>query len=196
MEPIKTFDNFIEGPSNKFAYTVAKEVARNPGKLNTPFLLHGKSGLGKSHLLSAIAIETKKNFPDFNIMKPSAESFYNEFMKYFENDNVNDFINKYLQVNMLLIDDFDCIENDEIAQTTLINILERLIKENNIQVVITFHDYKGRTKKRLKYFIEILPSGYLADLQIPNFELRNKIANKICKEEKALKKHRVNLWEF
>ena len=99
-----TFDNFIDGPSNKFAYTAAKAIAADPGGQMSsgnnianynPLFIYGSSGLGKTHLLKAISHEVERNYPDLKVVYVKTEEFANEFIAALGNKTVNEFHEKY-----------------------------------------------------------------------------------------------------
>ena len=100
-----TFENFIRGPSNQFAYAAAQAVAANPSGAYNPLFIYGPSGLGKTHLLNAIQIEIKKNHPDFNIVYVDCEMFTNEIITAVKTATTEQFRQKYRQADVLLIDE-------------------------------------------------------------------------------------------
>ena len=94
-----TFENFIKGPSNQFAYAAAQAVAANPSGAYNPLFIYGPSGLGKTHLLNAIQVEIKKNHPDFNIVYVDCEMFTNEIISAVKTATTEQFRQKYRQQN-------------------------------------------------------------------------------------------------
>lgn len=90
-----TFENFIKGPSNQFAYAAAQAVAANPSGAYNPLFIYGPSGLGKTHLLNAIQVEIKKNHPDFNIVYVDCEMFTNEIITAVKTATTEQFRDKY-----------------------------------------------------------------------------------------------------
>ena len=108
---IHTFDTFIEGYSNKFAYRAAMAVAKDPGGVSSqtnynPLFIYGPSGLGKTHLLNAIWHEIQDNFPEKRILYVKAESFGNEFVIALQRHTTDDFHDKYRKnIDVLLVDD-------------------------------------------------------------------------------------------
>ena len=100
-----TFENFIKGPSNQFAYAAAQAVAANPSGAYNPLFIYGPSGLGKTHLLNAIQVEIKKNHPDFNIVYVDCEMFTNEIITAVKTATTEQFRDKYRKADVLLIDD-------------------------------------------------------------------------------------------
>lgn len=176
-----TFDNFISGPSNKFAYTAAKAVAANPGGIlndglnvsdYNPLFIYGASGLGKTHLLNAISYEVSAKFPDLVIKYVSAEEFTNEFIAALGNNTVNEFHEKYRNnIDVFLVDDIQFIAGKTQTEEEFFHTFNALV-DNGKQVVLTsdrppkeIHSLTDRLRSR---FI----SGLLADIQTPEFETR------------------------
>ncbi len=175
-----TFDTFIEGPSNRFAYRAAMAVAEDPGghiKQNNsfgnynPLFIYGKSGLGKTHILNAICYEIRKNFPDMRILYVRAEDFANEFINALGKKTVDDFRSKFRNIDVLLIDDVQFIGGKERTEEEFFHTFNSLI-ENGKQIVLT----SDRPPKEIQSLTERLCSrfenGLLADIQSPEFETR------------------------
>ena len=175
-----TFDTFIEGPSNRFAYRAAIAVAEDPGghiKQNlsygnyNPLFIYGKSGLGKTHILNAICCEIKKKFPEMKILYVRAEDFANEFIKALGQKNVDDFRLKFRNIDVLLIDDIQFIGGKDRTEEEFFHTFNSLI-ENGKQIVLT----SDRPTKEIQSLTERLCSrfeyGLLADIQSPEYETR------------------------
>ncbi|MBQ9228083.1 MAG: chromosomal replication initiator protein DnaA [Eubacterium sp.] len=178
---IFTFDNFIAGPSNKFAYTAAKAIAANPGgKFSggnnvanyNPLFIYGSSGLGKTHLLKAISHAVTENFPDYKIVYVHAEAFTNEFIAALGNHTVDEFHEKYRNnIDVFLVDDVQFIGGKIQTEEEFFHTFNSLI-ENGKQVVLT----SDRPPKEIRTLTERMRSrfetGLLADIQTPEFETR------------------------
>lgn len=188
-----TFDTFIEGPSNKFAYRAAIAVAEDPGgqikKDNAfsnynPLFIYGKSGLGKTHLLNAICFEIRKCFPQMQILYVRAEDFANEFINSLSRKTVDEFHDKFRNIDILLIDDIQFIGGKERTEEEFFHTFNSLV-ENGKQVVLT----SDRPPKEIQSLTERLCSrfenGLLADIQSPEYETR-------C----AIIKHKAELLNF
>lgn len=176
-----TFENFIVGASNKFAYAAAKAVASDP--LNSkgsfrnynPFFIYGNSGLGKTHLLNAICHEVKKNYPEMNILYIRAEQFVNEFMQALQYKTTDEFHEKFRNnIDFLLIDDIQFIANKESTVEEFFHTFDTLVS-NGKQVVVT----SDRPPKDIQSITDRLQSrfedGLLADIQPPEYETRCEI---------------------
>ena len=178
---ILTFDNFIVGSSNKFAYTASKAIAANPGgqirKDNNltnynPLFIYGNSGLGKTHLLNAISYEVKKNFSDMKVVYVKAEEFANEFISCLGKHTVDEFHNKYRNnIDVFLVDDIHFIAGKTSTEEEFFHTFNSLV-DNGKQVVLT----SDRPPKEIHTLADRLSSrfvsGLLADIQAPEYETR------------------------
>lgn len=184
-----TFENFIVGPSNRFAYAAAKAVASDPGSRNNssiftnynPLFIYGNSGLGKTHLLNAISYEIKKTFPEMNIMYIRAEQFANEFYQALQNKTIDEFHDKYRNnIDVFLIDDIQFISGKTQTEEEFFHTFDTLTCNGN-QVVIT----SDRPPKDIQSITDRLKSrfedGILADIQPPEIETRCEIIKRKAK---------------
>ena len=166
-----TFENFIKGPSNQFAYAAAQAVAANPSGAYNPLFIYGPSGLGKTHLLNAIQVEIKKNHPDFNIVYVDCEMFTNEIISAVKTATTEQFRQKYRQADVLLIDDIQFLAGKESTQEEFFHTLNTLHNDGR-QIVIA----SDRPAKEIKSLEERLRTrfewGLTADVQPPDFETR------------------------
>lgn len=172
-----TFDNFIIGPSNKFAHAAALNVAAKPGKAYNPLFIYGHSGLGKTHLLMAIMNEIKQNNPKANIIYTSGELFTNELVYYIGNHNTHAFHEKYRNCDVLLVDDIQFIAKGETTQEEFFHTFNAL-NSNGSQIVLT----SDRPPKEMMILEERLRTrfemGLIADIQPPTLETRMAIVKK------------------
>lgn len=166
-----TFDNFIKGASNQFAFAAAQAVAANPSGAYNPLFIYGGSGLGKTHLLTAIKTEIHKNHPDFVIMYVTCEHFTNELIAAIRNGSTEDFRMKYREADLLLIDDIQFIAGKESTQEEFFHTFNTL-HDAHKQIVIA----SDRPAKEIKSLEERLRTrfewGLTADIQPPDFETR------------------------
>ena len=166
-----TFNNFIVGPSNKFAYTASLRVAETPGSVFNPLFIYGNSGLGKTHLLNAIIEKIKSNKPDANILYITSENLMNDFYFALQIKTLHDFHNKYRTCDALLIDDIQFIAGKAQIEEEIFHTFNLFIKEGK-QLVLTSDKPPREIPKieeRLKTRFE---SGILCDVQPPDFETR------------------------
>ena len=134
--PEYTFDNFVVGSGNKYAHAAALAVAESPSKAYNPLFIYGGSGLGKTHLMHAIAIYLSEHRPELNVLYVSSEMFTNELIKALGENKQREFKNKYRRVDVLLIDDIQFLENKETTQEEFFHTFNDLYDLNK-QIVIT-----------------------------------------------------------
>jgi chromosomal replication initiator protein len=165
-----TFENFVVGESNKFAYKASRAVADNPTAYN-PLFIYGQSGLGKTHLMKAIAAEILKKNPDYNVIIVKGESFTNELVEALAKKDTAGFKEKYRRADMLLIDDIQFIAGKVATQEEFFHTFNALY-ESNKQIVLT----SDRPPKDMKQLEDRLrsrfESGLIIDIQPPDAELR------------------------
>ncbi len=170
-----TFENFVVGSSNEFAHAAALNVANNvsgiaPNAMN-PLFIWGPSGLGKTHLMYAIANRVLKNDPAKKVIYIKGEEFMNQLIESIQNGRTKEFRTKYRNADMLLIDDIQYIAGKESTQREFFHTFEALYEDKK-QIIIT----SDRPPKELTSLIDRITSrfeaGLLADIQPPDFELR------------------------
>lgn len=182
FEDFFTFDNFIVGSTNRFAHAASFAVADNNSIIYNPLIIYGKSGVGKTHLMLAIKNHVKKKFPYKKIVYIRGEDFTNQLIQALQEGKlglgtIDDFRNKYRNVDMLLIDDIHFIAGKEQTQEEFFNTFNTLF-QNNKQIVVTL-DRPPREIKTLDNRIRSrFESGLFADIAPPDFETRVGIINK------------------
>lgn len=167
-----TFDTYIEGDCNRLARSAGYAVAQKPGITSfNPLMLYGGVGLGKTHLVQAIGNEIKNNISDKFVLYVSSEYFTNQFIEAVRNNNVQEFTNYYLQVDILIIDDVQFLSGKEKTQEIFFHIFNHL-HQSGRQIIMTSdcppRDLKGLQERLLSRF----KWGLTADLQQPDFETR------------------------
>jgi len=169
-----TFSTFIVGSSNKFAHAASLAVAANPANAYNPLFIYGASGLGKTHLLTAICNEISKNMPDKYIIFVNGEEFTNELIQAIRYESTRDFHDKYRRADVLLVDDVQFIGGKEQTQEEFFHTFNSLYQDNK-QIILT----SDRPPKEIKTLEERLRTrfewGLLADIQPPDFETRTAI---------------------
>ncbi|MBR3267352.1 MAG: chromosomal replication initiator protein DnaA [Oscillospiraceae bacterium] len=169
-----TFDTFIVGSSNQFAYAACTSIARGDGNGNTynPLFIYGPSGLGKTHLLTAISHEMRRQNPDLNIIYVTGEAFTNELIEGIkQKKDTSQFHEKYRSADVLLVDDVQFISGRESTQEEFFHTFNRL-HEAGKQIVLT----SDRAPKDIKVLEDRLrsrfESGLITDISLPDFETR------------------------
>ncbi|MBR3975544.1 MAG: chromosomal replication initiator protein DnaA [Clostridia bacterium] len=176
-----TFDNFIVGKSNTFAYNVARGVCEEPGTKYNPLLIYGRSGLGKTHLMLAVYNKLKAQNPDAILIYTTGENFMNELVKDIYNKNMDHFHNKYRNVDALLMDDIQIIQRGESVQEEFFhtfNVLQQAGKQIVITSDIPPKEMAG-LDERLRTRFE---QGVIADIQPPDIDTRKAIIKRKCEQ--------------
>jgi chromosomal replication initiator protein len=193
LNPRFTFDEFVIGPSNHFAYAASRAIADAPGKIHNPFFVYGKSGLGKTHLMQSIAHSVFKRDPGAKITYLSSERFMNELITAIQTKKTDAFREKYRGVDVLIIDDVHFIAGKEATQQEFFHTFN-VLYDNHKQIIMS----SDRPPKEISNLEERLVSrfcwGLIADIQPPDFETRVAILKK--KIEKELVKIPQDVLEF
>lgn len=165
------FQNFVVGPSNEFAASVARAIANNPGQTSyNPCLVYGKVGLGKTHLLQAIGNDIRKNIPRFEILYLSAEQFVNNFISAVRNNKMGKFRNIFRTIDILLIDDIQFLSGKEQTQDELFHTFNAL-HHNFKQMVFSSDRPINLIKDVEERLISRFQSGMCVDLHPPTTEM-------------------------
>jgi chromosomal replication initiator protein len=167
-----TFDTYIEGDCNRLARSAGQAIAKNPGGTSfNPLVIFGDVGLGKTHLAHAIGNDVIQRFPNRTVLYVSSEKFTNQIIQSIKNNAVNDFVNFYQLVDVLIVDDIQFLANKQKTQEIFFHIFNQL-HQNHRQIILT----SDRAPKDLDGMEERLISrfkwGLSADLQAPDLETR------------------------
>tara|TARA_B110000967_G_scaffold207172_1_gene255864 strand:+ start:7620 stop:9047 length:1428 start_codon:yes stop_codon:yes gene_type:complete len=183
LNPIYTFENFLEGDSNRLARNASIAVANKPGGTSfNPLLIFGGVGLGKTHLAHAIGVDVKDKYPEKTVLYISAEKFTQQYIESVKKNNRNDFIHFYQIIDVLIIDDVQFLSGKSGTQDVFFHIFNHL-HQNGKQVILTsdkapvdMQDIEQRLLSRFKW-------GLSAELQNPDFETRVSIVkNKLYRD--------------
>ena len=184
-----TFDNFVVGASNEFAYAAARAVSEkdfnDPQTLRTnaynPLFIYGPSGVGKTHLLYAITNKLAKRYPQKKIVYIKGEEFTNQLVEAIRNKTTVEFRDKFRSVDILLIDDIQFVAGREATQLEVFNTFNAIYEERK-QIILT----SDRPPNEIKTLEERLRtrflSGLLADVSLPDFDLRLAILQQKAKQ--------------
>ena len=166
-----TFERFVVGSSNKFAHAAARAVADNPGHSYNPLFIYGDSGLGKTHLLYAIAHTIHDNHPDYKVVYIKGDTFTNELIQAIREGRNSEFREKYRGADVFLMDDVQFIAGRDSTQEEMFHTFNTLY-ELKKQIVFTSDrppkemlTLEDRLKTRFEW-------GLLADIQPPDYETR------------------------
>ena len=180
LDPKKTFQNFIEGNSNKLPRTVGLSIAEHPGKTTfNPFFIFGPSGCGKTHLINAIGVRCKETYPQKRVLYVSARLFQVQFTDSVRHNTTNDFINFYQSIDVLIVDDIQEWMNSPKTLDTFFHIFNHLFRCGK-QIILASDrppvDLQGMKDRLLTRFA----CGLIAELEKPNVQLCIDILNAKC----------------
>ena len=183
LDAKKTFQNFIEGDSNKLPRTVGLSIAEHPGKSTfNPFFIYGPSGCGKTHLINAIGVRCKETYPQKRVLYVSARLFQVQFTDSVRHNTTNDFINFYQSIDVLIVDDIQEWMNSPKTLDTFFHIFNHLFRMGR-QIILASDrppvDLQGMKDRLLTRFA----CGLIAELEKPNVQLCKDILNAKCRRD-------------
>ena len=183
LDPKKTFQNYIEGNSNKLPRTVGLSIAEHPGKTTfNPFFVYGPSGCGKTHLINAIGVKCKETYPQKRVLYVSARLFQVQFTDSVRHNTTNDFINFYQSIDVLIVDDIQEWMNSPKTLDTFFHIFNYLFRCGK-QIILASDrppvDLQGMKDRLLTRFA----CGLIAELEKPNVQLCVDILNAKCRRD-------------
>jgi len=183
LDPKKTFNNFIEGDSNKLPRTVGLSIAEHPGKTTfNPFFIYGPSGCGKTHLINAIGVRCKETYPQKRVLYVSARLFQVQFTDSVRHNTTNDFIHFYQSIDVLIVDDIQEWMNSPKTLDTFFHIFNHLFRCGK-QIILASDrppvDLQGMKDRLLTRF----SCGLIAELEKPNVQLCVDILNAKCRRD-------------
>ena len=171
FNPQFTFDNFVVGPSNRFAHSASIAVSKTPGQVYNPLFIYGPPGVGKTHLLYAIANGIRKENPNANIVYIKGDQFTNELIDAIKTGKNIEFRSKYREADLFLVDDIQFIAGKESTQEEFFHTFNKLYEEHK-QIVLT----SDRKPDDMLTLEERLRSrflwGLIADINPPDYETR------------------------
>ena len=180
FNPQFSFDNFIVGSSNRLAHGAALAVTNHPGEIYNPLFIYGPPGVGKTHLLYAIANGLRQNNPDANIVYIKGDQFTNELITAIQTGKNIEFRNKYREADLFLVDDIQFIAGKEATQEEFFHTFNKLYEDHK-QIVLTSDrkpddmlTLEDRLKSRFLW-------GLTVDIQPPDYETRMAIIRKRAK---------------
>ena len=183
LNPKYTFDSFIVGTCNKFAYVAAKTVADNPGKSYNPLFIFGNDGLWKTHLIHAIGNEVLKKYPEQRVLYISSNEFIFEIIEAIKNNEMTDklYTDNYENIDVLLLDDIQFIAGKERVQEELFHIFNRMYNEGK-QIILTSDRQPKYIPNLRERLINRFEWGLFADLSMTDYETKLKIIKAYIKK--------------
>ncbi len=167
-----TFSNYVVGPSNQLAYAAAIAASGGLGKKYNPLFICGGTGLGKTHLMHAIAHRFKESNRDAKILYLSAERFTNEFISAIQHHKMDDFRNRFrIQTNLLLVDDVQFLAGREQTQEEFFHTFNAL-HVGDKQIVLSSDKYPNQLERMEERLVSRFSWGLVADIQVPELETR------------------------
>jgi len=178
LNPKYTFDLFVSGTGNQFAHAAAMAVANNPADTYNPLFIYGGVGLGKSHLLNSIGHTIRENSPELKVCYCSAEKFMYEMVNHIRLKKMDEFRNRFRNLDVLLVDDIQFISGNKVATQEEFFHTFNALYDSHKQIVITsdkfpreIPDLEERLRSRFEW-------GLIADIQPPDVETKMAILKK------------------
>ena len=181
--PRFTFDNFVVGDENKFCYAAAKAVASAPGKVYNPLFIYGNTGLGKTHVMQAVAQDILSRRSRAKVEYLSSEEFFNKYIEALESKKLPSFRRHFRSLDLLLIDDVQFFKGKERLQEEFFHTFNTLFNAHK-QIVMTSdrppHEIDGLEKRLVSRF----ECGQIVDMCPPDYETRLAILRQKQREQK------------
>ena len=183
LNPRQTFDNFIEGDSNKLPRALGFSIAQKPFSSQfNPMFIYGPSGCGKTHLINAMGVYVKQHFPQSRVLYISARLFQVQYTNAVRNNTLNDFINFYQTIDVLVVDDIQEWVTALKTQDTFFHIFDHLVR-NGRRIILACDrppvDLKGMNERLITRF----SCGLIAELERPDVQLCRDILNSKIKHD-------------
>ncbi len=172
-----TFDNFVVGSGNQMAHAACMAVASMPGRAYNPLFIYGDTGLGKTHLMQAVAHHVLSQSKRANVVYTSTERFTNEFIAELQKNNLGEFRKKYRNVDVLLIDDVHFLSGKERIQEEFFHTFNELF-ESQKQIILSSDRPASEIAKLESRLVSRFQWGLVTDIQAPDLETRMAILDK------------------
>ena len=172
--PEYTFSTLAVSDSNRLAFETARTISQNPGKIYNPFFMYGPVGVGKTHLMHAIANEVYRKNPDRKVIYITSEEFTNEVVEGIRNNETSKMKRRFRSASLLLIDDIQFIEGKDRVQEELFHTFNILIDQGS-QIALSSDRPPHEIKKLEKRLSSRFAGGLTVDIQSPDFELKTAI---------------------
>ena len=171
LNPHLTFNNYIEGNSNKLTRSIGLSISEHPQMTSfNPFFVFGPSGCGKTHLINALGVETKRMYPEKRVLYISARLFEVQYTNAVLRNTINDFINFYQTIDVLIVDDVQEWEGKTGTQNTFFHIFNHLFR-NGKRIILACDRPPVELKGMNERLITRFSSGLIAEMEKPNVQL-------------------------
>jgi chromosomal replication initiator protein len=178
LNPKYTFGNFVVGSSNQLAHAASIAAAGGGGPRHNPLFLCGGTGLGKTHLVHAVAHRIREERPEARIIYVSAEKFMNEFVQALQDNKMNEFRGKYRdKCDVLLVDDIQFLASKTQTQEEFFHCFN-VLHQSDKQIILTSDKYPQQLERMEERLVSRFSSGLVADIQPPELETRVAIVRK------------------
>ncbi len=169
-----TFENMAVSSTNQLAFVSASTVAKNPGQTYNPLFIYGPTGVGKTHLMQAIANAVYRQSPNKKILYTTSEEFTNEVVEAIRTNNTGNMKKKFRELDLLIIDDIQFVAGKEKIQEELFHTFNTLV-DKSAQIVLSSDRPPAEIKQVEKRLLSRFSGGLTVDIQSPDFELRTAI---------------------
>jgi len=177
-----TFENFVVGPCNRFAHAAAVGSGERPGMNYNPFFLHGRVGVGKTHLLQALCFSILERDPGARILYLSCETFVNHFISALENGDLTEFRNKYRNVDVLVVDDIHILANKERTQEEFFHTFNTLYQAGK-QLVLSSDSPPKDIPTLQERLVSRFKWGMVTEVEPPCYETRMAIVKRKSRDQ-------------
>ncbi len=189
IDPKNTFDNFVVGTSNRYLFAAAKAVAEDPGNSYNPLFIYGDTGLGKTHIMQAIANEIKETYPKLNVLYVTCEKFTNDLINTIRQGKAysagnEDFRKSYRSVDVLLIDDVQFLGKKQSTQEEFFHTFNELHSQNK-QIVLSADCLPNEIELLSERLQTRFQGGLMAQVLEPDIETKIAIAQKKAESQKV-----------
>ena len=181
LNPKCTFESFVVGPCNRFGHAAALGAAEQPGKSYNPLFLHGRVGVGKTHLLQAFCYSVLERFPESRILYLSCETFVNHFIDALENGDMMSFRDKYRNIDVLVVDDIQLLANKERTQEEFFHTFNSLYNAGK-QIVLSSDSPPKDIPTLQDRLVSRFKWGMVTEIEPPCFETRMAIVKRKARE--------------
>lgn len=184
LNPKYTFQNFVIGPFNELAHAASFAVSQNPGSLYNPLFIYSKTGLGKTHLLQAVGNKIQNELEEKNVLYIQAQKFISDIISSIRNNKMDDFKNRYKDIDVLIIDDIQFLSGKEKTQEEFFHTFNELYEKNK-QIILSSDRPPSAINSLASRLRSRFEGGMITDIDYPDTETRAAIL-KIKASEKKL----------
>jgi len=183
LNPKYTFQNFVIGPFNELAHAASFAVSQNPGSLYNPLFIYSKTGLGKTHLLQAVGNKIQNELEGKNVLYIQAQKFISDIISSIRNNKMDDFKNRYKDIDVLIIDDIQFLSGKEKTQEEFFHTFNELYEKNK-QIILSSDRPPNAINSLASRLRSRFEGGMITDIDYPDTETRAAILKIKASERK------------